>query len=92
MHTNFFPPATIIGLVCVGDAFQVALPTFSGFYTSISGYSLNQRSSIENNHSVEEQARQEEVHTGTKQPRQLQRESEQSKTLKGDEILEDMCT
>jgi len=41
---------------------------------SISRYSLNQRSSIENNHSVEEKARQEEVQAGTKQPRQLQTE------------------
>lgn len=41
---------------------------------SITSYSLNQRRSIENHHSVEEQARQEEVQTGTKQPRQLQKE------------------
>lgn len=40
---------------------------------SITGYSLNQRSSVENHHSVEEQARQEEVQTGTDQPGQLQK-------------------
>lgn len=36
-------------------------------------HSLNQRSSIKNHDGVEEQARQEEVHTGTKNPRQLQK-------------------
>lgn len=41
----------------------------------ISSYSLNQRSAIENHHSVEEQARQEEVQAGTEQSGQLQRES-----------------
>lgn len=41
---------------------------------SITIYSLNQWSSIKNHHSVKEQARQEEVQTGTEQPGQLQRE------------------
>lgn len=41
----------------------------------IASYSLNQRSSIENHDGVEEQARQEEVQTGTKQSIQLQKET-----------------
>lgn len=44
--------------------------------TSIKSNSLNQWGSIENHQSVKEQARQEEVQTGTKEPRQLQRDRE----------------
>lgn len=43
---------------------------------SITSYSLNQWGSIENHQSVKEQARQEEVQTGTKEPRQLHRDRE----------------
>lgn len=56
----------------------------------ITSYSLNQWSAIENHHGVEEQARQEEVHTGTEQSRQLQRkrnEENYSELLFGLELL-----
>lgn len=42
----------------------------------VTRYSLDQWSPVENNHSVEEEARQEEVETGADQPGQLQGDRE----------------